>query len=88
MRRRVHRLERARRHRLPLKASEVPNVKFRCSLYFVRDLSEGDVVTPGAVRSVRPGYGMAPKHIDAVIRKRAAEHIRANTPVLASSLRD
>jgi pseudaminic acid synthase len=70
------------------KACEVSNVKFRRSLYFVRDLSEGDVVTAGAVRSVRPGYGMAPKHINAVIGKRAAEHIRANTPVLASSLRD
>jgi len=70
------------------KASEVPNVKFRRSLYFVRDLIEGEVVTAGAVRSVRPGYGMAPKHIDAVIGKRAAVHIRANTPVLASSLRD
>lgn len=70
------------------KASEVPNVKFRRSLYFVRDLSEGDVITTDAVRSIRPGYGMAPKHIDAVIGKRAALHIRANTPVLASSLRD
>lgn len=70
------------------KASEVPNVKFRRSLYFVRDMSVGAVVTADAVRSVRPGYGMAPKHIDAVIGKRAAVHIRANTPVLASSLRD
>ncbi len=66
----------------------MPNVKFRRSLYFVRDLSEGDVVTAGAVRSVRPGYGMAPKHIDAVIGKQAALHILANTPVLASSLGD
>lgn len=46
------------------KSSEQGNVKFRRSLYFVRDLKAGDVITEDAVRSVRPGFGLPPKHIE------------------------
>lgn len=64
-----------------LKSSERGNVKFRRSLYFVRDLAEGDVITPDAVRSVRPGYGVAPKWLDAVIGRRVTAPIARHTPV-------
>ena len=63
------------------KSSEQANVKFRRSLYFVKDLQPGDVVTPDAVRSVRPGYGLAPKHLDAVIGKKVTRAVQAATPV-------
>jgi pseudaminic acid synthase len=49
------------------KSSEIGNVKFRRSLYFVKPLKAGDRVTADAVRSVRPGFGLAPKHLDAVV---------------------
>ncbi len=49
------------------KSSEIGNVKFRRSLYFVRPLKAGERVPSDAVRSVRPGFGLAPKHMDAVI---------------------
>jgi pseudaminic acid synthase len=52
------------------KSSEQGNVKFRRSLYFVRDLKAGDVITEDAVRSVRPGYGLPPKEIDHVLGKK------------------
>jgi sialic acid synthase SpsE len=64
-----------------IKASEQSNVKFRRSLYFVKDLSAGEIVTPQHVRSVRPGFGLAPKHIENVIGKRAKYFLRAATPV-------
>jgi N-acetylneuraminate synthase len=63
------------------KPSEQANVKFRRSLYFVNDLKAGDVVTPQDVRSVRPGYGLAPKHLDAVIGKKVTRLVHAATPV-------
>jgi pseudaminic acid synthase len=50
-----------------LKSSEVGNIKFRRSLYFVKELKAGDVITADAVRSIRPGYGIAPKHLEALI---------------------
>jgi N-acetylneuraminate synthase len=63
------------------KSSEQGNVQFRRSLYFVKDLKAGDVVTPAAVRSVRPGFGLAPKHLDHVIGRRVLVDVLANTPV-------
>src|SRR6185437_868791 len=63
------------------KSSEQANVKFRRSLYFVKDLAAGDMVTDDAVRSVRPGYGLAPKHLDRVIGRRLACAVKANSPV-------
>jgi pseudaminic acid synthase len=63
------------------KSSEQANVKFRRSLYFVKDLQPGAVITPEDVRSVRPGYGLAPKHLDAVIGKKVTRVVHAATPV-------
>ena len=68
------------------KSSEQDNVKFRRSLYFVKDLDKGQVLTTDAVRSVRPGFGMAPKHLEGIIGKRTLTAVKANTPVLASSI--
>jgi pseudaminic acid synthase len=61
------------------KASEQGNAQFRRSLYFVKDLKAGEVITADAVRSVRPGYGLAPKHLDEIIGKRVLTDIVANT---------
>ncbi len=63
------------------KSSEQANVKFRRSLYFVKDLQLGHVLTPEDVRSVRPGYGLAPKHLDTVIGKTLKRAVHAATPV-------
>lgn len=63
------------------KSSELGNVKFRRSLYFVKDLRAGDVVTEQAVRSVRPGYGLAPKYLDKILGRTLAKSVSPNTPV-------
>jgi pseudaminic acid synthase len=63
------------------KSSEQGNVRFRRSLYFVKDMGAGGVITPDCVRSVRPGFGLAPKHLEFLIGKRLRVAIKANTPV-------
>jgi N-acetylneuraminate synthase len=63
------------------KSSERENVKFRRSLYFVKDMKAGDIITADAIRSVRPGFGLAPKYLHAIIGKPATQDIKANTPV-------
>ena len=68
------------------KSSEQGNVQFRRSLYFVKDLKAGDVITPDAVRSVRPGFGLAPKYLDSVIGARLKADVSANTPVTLAAL--
>jgi pseudaminic acid synthase len=69
------------------KASEQGNVKFRRSLYFVKDLKAGEMISADAVRSVRPGFGMAPKYLDQVIGSLAATDIAMNTPVRAENVK-
>ncbi len=68
------------------KSSEIGNAQFRRSLYFVKPLKAGDLVTADAVRSVRPGFGLAPKHLDAVVGQRATRDIAVNTPVAWDAL--
>jgi pseudaminic acid synthase len=63
------------------KSSEQGNVKYRRSLYFVKDLKAGDVITADAVRSVRPGFGLAPKRIMDIIGRRTSVGVEANTAV-------
>lgn len=71
-----------------LKSSELGNVKFRRSLYFVRDMKAGELITVDHVRSVRPGFGLPPKWLDRVINQRVARNVLANTPVTPESLTD
>jgi N-acetylneuraminate synthase len=68
------------------KSSEKGNVKFRRSLYFVKDLKAGDVITADAVRSVRPGYGLEPKYMDEVVGRVVSRSVTAATPVTRDSL--
>jgi N-acetylneuraminate synthase len=63
------------------KSSEQGNVKFRRSLYFVKNLQAGDVITADAVRSVRPGFGLAPKHLNALLGRRLAVPVAVGSPV-------
>ncbi len=68
------------------KSSEQGNVRFRRSLYYVKNLKIGDVITPDAVRSVRPGFGVAPKYFERVVGNVAGRDIISGTPVLLNDL--
>lgn len=63
------------------KSSEQGNAQFRRSLYFVKSLKAGERVTADAVRSVRPGFGLAPKHLDAVIGAVVTRDVELGVPV-------
>lgn len=69
------------------KSSEQSNTQFRRSLYFVKDLKAGDTITADAVRSVRPGYGAAPKYLDQVIGQQVSNDTPANSPVVLADLK-
>jgi N-acetylneuraminate synthase len=63
------------------KSSEHENVKFRRSLYFVKDMKAGEVITPETIRSVRPGFGAAPKYFDMILGQVVKTDVSANTAV-------
>lgn len=62
------------------KSSEQGNVKFRRSLYFVKALKAGEVVTEDSVRSVRPGFGLSPKYLADILGRRVTKDVMFATP--------
>jgi pseudaminic acid synthase len=58
------------------KDSEKDNVKFRRSIYFIRDLSIGDVITSEDIKSIRPGYGLPPKYMNELIGKKVIADVK------------
>jgi len=63
------------------KASELGSVKFRRSLYFVKNLKKGEPITPDSVRSIRPGFGLPPKFLNQVLGSVLKTDVTAGTSV-------
>ena len=62
------------------KESEKGNMIFRRSLYVVKDIAEGEMITHENVRSIRPGYGLAPKYLGEIIGERVKIDVSRGTP--------
>jgi N-acetylneuraminate synthase len=69
-----------------LEASEKGNKTFRRSLYAVKDIPAGAPLTTENVRSIRPGYGLPPKHLPEILGRRAGRAIARGTPLSWSLL--
>jgi N-acetylneuraminate synthase len=59
--------------------AEKGNIKFRRSLYVVQDVAAGECFTSHNVKSIRPGFGLAPKYYNDVIGKVALSDIAKGT---------
>jgi pseudaminic acid synthase len=63
------------------KSSEQANVKFRRSLYFVKDINKGEVINKEHIRSIRPGYGLEPKFLTRCIGINSDSNYMRGEPV-------
>jgi N-acetylneuraminate synthase len=61
--------------------AETANKQFRRSLYVVRDVAAGAALTPENVRSIRPGFGLAPKTLPDVLGRPAARALKRGEPL-------
>ena len=62
-----------------LKSSESKD--FRRSLYVIQNIIQGEVLTLHNIRSIRPGYGLAPKHLPQILGKIARKDLSRGTPL-------
>lgn len=60
---------------------EKSSLAFRRSLFVVKDMETGDVFDEARVRSIRPGLGLHPRHLEEVLGRVATQGIDAGTPL-------
>ena len=68
--------------------AEQYNLRFRRSLYFTKDLSSGHVIGQHDVRSIRPGFGLHPRHINELVGRRLATDVTRGMRVSWSAVED
>lgn len=61
------------------KPAEESNIKFRRSVYFIKDMKAGDEITADCIRRIRPGFGLAPKFEADLIGKRVKQDVCRGT---------
>lgn len=61
--------------------SERGNIAYRRSLFAVAPIAAGEAFTEANVRSIRPGNGLAPKHLAHVLGRRATRALERGEPL-------
>lgn len=60
---------------------ERKSLAFRRSLYVVEDMQAGDRLTEKNLRAIRPGLGLSPKYLPALLGRRVARPVKKGTPM-------
>ena len=61
--------------------AEKKSMLFRRSLYIVKDMKAGEVITIDNLRAIRPGLGLPPKYFKNLLGRKVATDISKGTPV-------
>jgi pseudaminic acid synthase len=64
-----------------LTEEEQKSRNFRRSLIAVKDVQKGESFSLENIKSIRPAYGLKPKHISSILGKKAKRHIKTGTPL-------
>ncbi len=70
------------------KPAEEANVKFRRSIYFVKDMKAGEKITKEHIRRIRPGFGLAPKYFTMLLGKKVTHAVKSGDAVSWSLICD
>ncbi|MFT8320861.1 MAG: pseudaminic acid synthase [Bacillus sp. (in: firmicutes)] len=62
-------------------SKEKPSKKFRRSLYIVKDMKAGEILTKDHVKVIRPGFGLPPKYLDILLGKKVGKDVKRGTPL-------
>lgn len=61
--------------------AEKKSLQFRRSLYVVEDIEAGGLLSETNVRAIRPGLGLAPKHLEQVLGLPVRNRVQRGTPL-------
>lgn len=64
-----------------LNEKTLKNREFSRSLFFTENIEAGQLITEKNMRSIRPGYGLHPRHYQELLGKRTSKKIEKGTPV-------
>ncbi|HCK92341.1 MAG TPA: pseudaminic acid synthase, partial [Gammaproteobacteria bacterium] len=67
--------------------SEINSRKLRRSLYIVKDVKEGEILTRENVRAIRPGLGLPVKHLKHILGKQVCRSVKGGSPLSWSIIR-
>lgn len=62
-----------------LSKSEKQSIKFRRSIYVVKDLKKGEKFTTENIKIIRPGYGIKPKYYEKIINMKSNLNLKKGT---------
>jgi len=62
-------------------SAEIPSLKFRRSLYAIKNIKKGELFTSENIRSIRPAIGLSTKYYEKIINKKASVDIYRGTPL-------
>lgn len=71
-----------------LDGGQKDNLKFRRSLYVVKDIAKGDIFSADNIRSVRPGNGLPPKYFKEIIGRKSVNNLAYGAPLSAEMIED
>jgi pseudaminic acid synthase len=66
--------------------AEVKSLRFKRSVYAIKDINKGDIYTTSNIRVIRPGDGLEPRYYETILGKKANQEIKAGTPLTWKSL--
>lgn len=61
--------------------SDKPNLNFRRSLYAIREIGKGEVISEMNIKAIRPGHGLHTRYLTEIVGKHAATEIPRGTPL-------
>lgn len=68
--------------------AEKGNVKFRRSLYVVKDIVVGEQLNADNIRSIRPGFGLSPRYYDEILGRVAHRPLKKGTALSWDDISD
>jgi len=61
--------------------AEKESIRFKRSVYIVKDIKEGDLFTKENLRIIRPGDGLHPRYYEKLLGKKAKQNLAAGSPL-------